>query len=124
MNENVNNPEHYGGAQNPFEAIKVIEAWDLNFSLGNAVKYISRAGIKDPRKHLEDLQKARWYVGRELERLDPSRLWNETSDKRVLSEYDKKLIHEALVHFKTTNDLRNDDEDLILDIINNKLNIL
>lgn len=43
MSEQVNHPQHYGGKDNPFEAIKVIEAWDLDFCLGNAVKYISRA---------------------------------------------------------------------------------
>ena len=44
--EQVNHPNHYGGGENPYEAIKVIEAWDLNFRLGNAVKYIARAGKK------------------------------------------------------------------------------
>ena len=43
MSEKVNHPDHYGGENNPYEAIKVIEAWDLNFHLGNVVKYISRA---------------------------------------------------------------------------------
>ena len=38
----VNHPDHYGGKDNPYEAIKVIEAWDLNFNTGNAVKYIAR----------------------------------------------------------------------------------
>lgn len=47
------------GADNPYEAIKVIEAWDLDFHLGNAVKYIMRAGRKDPSKSAEDLRKAR-----------------------------------------------------------------
>ena len=45
-NEMVNHPNHYGGEDNPYEAIKVIEAWDLGFHLGNTVKYISRAGKK------------------------------------------------------------------------------
>ena len=44
--EQVNHPQHYGGQDNPYEAIKVIDAWDLGFSLGNTVKYISRAGKK------------------------------------------------------------------------------
>lgn len=62
----VNHPPHYGGEDNPYEAIKVIEAWDLNFNLGNAVKYISRVGRKnnDP---VEDLRKAVWYLNREIE---------------------------------------------------------
>jgi hypothetical protein len=62
--ELVNNPEHYGGKQNIYEAIKVIEAWELNFHLGNVVKYISRAGKKDKTKLKEDLEKAKWYLDR------------------------------------------------------------
>lgn len=64
MPEMVDHPAHYGGADNPYEAIKVIEAWDLGFCLGNAVKYISRAGKKGDA--LEDLKKARWYLEREI----------------------------------------------------------
>ena len=64
--ENVDHPNHYGGKDNPYEAIKVIEAWELGFNLGNTVKYISRAGKKDPNKHLEDLEKARFYLEREI----------------------------------------------------------
>lgn len=60
--ETVNHPDHYGGKENPYEAIKVILAWDLEFCLGNAVKYISRAGKKDPEKEIEDLKKAIWYI--------------------------------------------------------------
>ena len=63
----VNNPKHYGGADNPYEAIKVIEAWDLDFNLGNVVKYIARAGKKDEWKYLEDLEKAAWYLNRAIE---------------------------------------------------------
>lgn len=65
----VDHPPHYGGADNPYEAIKVIEAWSLNFHLGNAVKYISRAGHKNPSAVKEDLQKAQWYLQRAIERL-------------------------------------------------------
>jgi hypothetical protein len=64
--EAVNHPLHYGGKDNPYETIKVIEAWGLDFHLGNAVKYISRAGKKDAAKQLEDLKKARWYIDREI----------------------------------------------------------
>jgi hypothetical protein len=62
--EAVDHPAHYGGVDNPYEAIKVIEAWGLGFSLGNAVKYISRAEKKGAA--LEDLKKARWYLDREI----------------------------------------------------------
>jgi hypothetical protein len=66
MAEAVNHPKHYGGGDNPYEAIKVIEAWNLDFCLGNTVKYISRAGKKDPTKELEDLNKALWYLQRRI----------------------------------------------------------
>lgn len=62
VKEAVNHPSHYGGSENPYEAIKVINAWGLDFNLGNTVKYISRAGKKDPEKELEDLQKASFYL--------------------------------------------------------------
>ncbi len=65
--ERVNHPVHYGGQDDPYEAIKVIEAWDLNFCLGNAVKYIRRFKAKG---ELVDLQKAHWYLGREVEKLE------------------------------------------------------
>lgn len=69
MPDMVNNPQHYGGESNPYEAIKVIEAWNLGFNLGNAVKYIARAGKKRRGSLVEDLQKARWYLDREITRL-------------------------------------------------------
>lgn len=64
----VNHPAHYGGENDPYEAIKVIEAWGLGFCLGNTVKYISRAGKKHIGVALEDLRKARWYLDREITR--------------------------------------------------------
>ena len=66
MKEAINHPDHYGGKDNPHEAIKVIEAWKLGFHLGNVVKYISRAGKKHDNL-LEDLKKARWYLDRYIE---------------------------------------------------------
>lgn len=62
----VNNPPHYKGPN----GIDVIENFGLNFNTGNAVKYILRAGRKDAAKHKEDLQKAIWYLNRELSYLD------------------------------------------------------
>lgn len=62
----INNPTHYGGKDNVYEAIKVIEAWDLGFRLGNTVKYISRAGKKEKNKTIQDLEKARYYLDREI----------------------------------------------------------
>lgn len=62
MTDAVNQPAHYtdGG----IETIDFIEAKGLGFNLGNAVKYISRAGKKGNR--LQDLQKAQWYLAREI----------------------------------------------------------
>ena len=71
--EQVNHPQHYGGENNPYEAIKVIDAWDLGFSLGNTVKYISRAGKKGKDKELEDLRKALWYLQHHIETLEKDR---------------------------------------------------
>jgi hypothetical protein len=60
------NPNHYRPGDT-YETINVIEAWGLGFNLGNAVKYISRAGRKV--STLEDLKKSRWYLDREIEGL-------------------------------------------------------
>ena len=68
IGDDISHPAYYGGADNPYEAIKVVEAWELNFRLGNVVKYISRAGKKGDA--LEDLRKARWYLNREIKTLE------------------------------------------------------
>lgn len=79
--EAVNHPSHYGGHDNPYEAIKVIEAWNLNFKLGNTVKYISRAGKKDD--ILQDLKKAKWYLDREIEMLEKAQVKNKKEIARA-----------------------------------------
>jgi hypothetical protein len=61
----VTHPAHYNRGR--FEVIEIIEDQNLNFQLGNAVKYICRAGKKDPTKIVEDLRKAVWYLEREIE---------------------------------------------------------
>ena len=68
MNDAVNHPSHYtdGG----IETIDFIEAKKLPYHLGNAVKYISRAGKKDQNKTIEDLQKAVWYIERYIKVLE------------------------------------------------------
>ena len=69
--EQVDHPEHYQfGENNEYEAIKGIDAWDLGFSLGNTVKYISRAGKKDPTKEIEDLKKALFYLEHHIKTLE------------------------------------------------------
>ena len=66
MIDNVNHSSHYTDGN--IEVIDFIEDKKLNYHLGNAVKYISRAGKKDPEKYTEDLQKAVWYLQREIDR--------------------------------------------------------
>lgn len=61
----VDHPSHYR-KDTGFEAIDVIEAWGLNFNLGNVVKYVSRNGKKDPDEYILDLEKSRWYLDREI----------------------------------------------------------
>ena len=69
--EMVDHPNHYGGEDNPYEAIKVIEGWNLGFNLGNAVKYIARADKKENK--LQDLEKSSWYINREIKKLKNER---------------------------------------------------
>ena len=67
-NDPVNNPSHYTDGK--IEVIDYIEDKNLGFGLGHAVKYISRAGKKDPDKEIEDLRKAIWYVNRRIKELE------------------------------------------------------
>lgn len=71
IKEMVNGPQHYGGKDNPYEVIKVCEAWGLDKDayLFNVVKYVARAGKKDTAKELEDLKKAIFYLNRKVENL-------------------------------------------------------
>ena len=64
MSSKVDHPAHYN---NGIEAILVIESWNLNFSLGNVIKYVLRAPYKGT--ELEDLEKDRVYIEREIARL-------------------------------------------------------
>jgi hypothetical protein len=64
----INHPSHYTDGK--IEVIDFIEDKNLNFHRANAVKYISRAGKKEPSKEIEDLKKAVWYLNREIERLE------------------------------------------------------
>lgn len=68
MSNNVEHPIHYGGENDPYEAVKVIEAWNLGFHLGNTLKYISRCGKKDA--ELQELRKAAWYLDRKIKQIE------------------------------------------------------
>lgn len=65
------NPSHYKDGK--IEVIDYIEDKKLGFCLGNAVKYISRAGKKDPSKEVEDLKKAKWYIERRIQELEEAK---------------------------------------------------
>jgi len=77
--EFVNHPDHYGGKDNPYETIKIIEVMNFNFHLGNVYKYISRAGKKidelnqsEQLSLIKDLKKAKWYLDRYISLLESS----------------------------------------------------
>lgn len=67
MNDPVNHPAHYTDGK--IEVIDFIDDKQLSFCCGNAIKYIARAGKKDPTKRVEDLQKAVWYLNHEIKKL-------------------------------------------------------
>lgn len=65
-NDAVNHPSHYTS----YKGIEIIDLTEqMNFNRGNAVKYIARAGLKNPNTEIEDLEKAVWYIQREIDRL-------------------------------------------------------
>lgn len=68
MNDPVNHPAHYTSGK--IECIDFITDKKLNFARGNAVKYIVRAGMKDPAKEIEDLRKAVFYINYEIKCLE------------------------------------------------------
>lgn len=74
-NDNVNHPEHYEKHPSGVECIEIVR--HMNFNLGNAIKYLWRAGKKDPTKTIEDLSKAIWYIQDEIKRLEKE---NDNSD--------------------------------------------
>jgi hypothetical protein len=73
MSDPVNHPRHYSDGPccdhcgKPVECIVVVRR--MNFNIGNAIKYLWRAGKKDPDRHIEDLRKAGWYIEDEIKRL-------------------------------------------------------
>lgn len=65
-NDPVNHPAHY----NHYQGLEIIDLTEqMNFNKGNAVKYIARAGLKNPDTEVEDLEKAVWYLQREIDRI-------------------------------------------------------
>ena len=81
MKEHVNHPDHYGGEDNPYEVVKVAEAWglDMDAYLFNVLKYIGRSGKKDDNPPIQDLKKALWYLERRIKTIE-----NENGNKHDL----------------------------------------
>lgn len=93
---NVNHPKHYNEHPSGVECIDIIE--DMNFNVGNAIKYLWRAGLKDDL--IQDLQKAEWYIRREIER----------QQKRIkLSCIDKASVEGCLKNLHTVSNLELED---------------
>lgn len=65
--DEVNNPSHY--TSGAIQVIDFIEDQKLGYHLGNTVKYVCRAGKKDPSKEIQDLEKAQWYLARQIKNL-------------------------------------------------------
>lgn len=99
MENNIDSPRHYNSHPSGVECITITE--HMTFNVGNAIKYLWRAGLKmDPisqagafeiaqraqEKHLEDLKKARWYIDREIERI-------QSPEKNDESKRSKNLWH-------------------------------
>jgi len=68
MNDPVNNPVHYTSDPSGVECIEITR--HRNFNIGNAIKYLWRAGLKDEAAHVQDLKKAVWYIQDEIKRLE------------------------------------------------------
>lgn len=66
-NNNVNHPKHYVSDPSGIECIQITR--HRNFNIGNAIKYLWRAGLKDTSPSVEDLQKAIWYIKDEIKRI-------------------------------------------------------
>ena len=66
MGDTIDHPKHYNSHPSGVECISVVE--HFNFNVGNAIKYIWRAGLKDGASDVEDLKKAVWYLNREIAR--------------------------------------------------------
>lgn len=84
MNDIINHPSHYTDGK--IEVIDFIEDKQLNFHRGNAIKYIARAGKKNKEKEIEDLEKAVWYINREIQRLEKLK---KNKDRKQVPDYER-----------------------------------
>ena len=101
MNDVINHPAHYTDGK--YEVIDFIEQWKLPFHLGCAVKYICRAGKKDPTKTVEDLEKSRWYLNRYIKNLDNYNVYSRMT-AFILRDID--FDHETSIFHPDIEDMR------------------
>lgn len=84
INDNVNHPSHYTFGK--IEVIDFIDDQQLSYEKGNVIKYVCRAGKKDPAKEIEDLEKAAWYLNREIQNIK-----NRNKEKLEAIPFNSKL---------------------------------
>ena len=98
-NDAVNHPSHYTDGK--IEVITYIDDKNFNYCRGNAIKYISRAGKKNPEKEIEDLKKAEWYIHHEIERLQKLKE-QKIKDQKIKERKikDQKIKEEAIKRAK------------------------
>lgn len=84
MNDIINHPSHYTDGK--IEVIDFIEEKQLNFHRGNAIKYIARAGKKNKETEIEDLEKAVWYINREIQRFEKLK---KNKDRKLVPDYER-----------------------------------
>ena len=89
MNDVVNSPKHYCSSKSGVECIEVAE--HMNFCLGNAMKYIWRAGLKEGGDEIQDLKKAIWYINREISRREREITKNSFNKQETLHFQDGKI---------------------------------
>lgn len=119
--DNISNPFHYGGKDNPYETIKIIRALNFSYEEGNVFKYLSRWKKKNG---VEDLKKARQYLDFLIEYNTPM---NDIELKEKEKRYEnlkergsKPLTEEEPVHFIDV-DLDNISQEELVEIFNNIL---
>ena len=83
MENQINHPEHYGGEDNPYEAINVIESWDLDFHLGNAINHISQSRNKENNEQLEHLKKSLWFLERKIHNIEGGDFISQNNDLNI-----------------------------------------
>ncbi len=98
----VDHPAHYGG-DTTYEAIKVIEAWGADFCIGNALKYLCRAGKKRSADAdtKTDLEKAIWYIQRRIAQLDNANAVQDQPEKTAEGSAKPMTIPEELARLRS-----------------------